>query len=95
MMWALNGHPWEYDGEAVDPKSVNASWVRMASPDRILALLDRLAALEAALSVERIAAALPEYTVPLPGTGDPRRYKTKAEFAAALRAALLAPVPES
>lgn len=62
----------------IDPKyedeweGTKANWAFIeAACNSILALLDRIAALEAALSEERIAAALPEYTVPLPGTGDP------------------------
>jgi hypothetical protein len=47
MVWAAAGNPWEYDGEAVNPKSIYARWVQAASPELVLSLLDRIAKLEA------------------------------------------------
>ena len=61
----------------------DAAYIAAASPDRILALLDEKAKLEAALTVERIAEALPTFAH-ADGT-----VKSARRFAQDLRAALL------
>jgi hypothetical protein len=76
-------------------KSRDAAYIAAASPDTILALLDRVEKAEAALTVERIAEAMHDFDRSWVGLGQPwsmcgmGNRKPYLDRAAALRAALL------